>query len=56
LVFNNRGYIKETGGATFGVATTMFLEHKNCRGQNQRRQIDISPTGQITSQALACST
>ena len=55
LVVNNRGTIKEAEGAPFGAESILFLEHENCRGSNQRRQITVSATGQISSQPLACS-
>jgi len=55
LVFNNRGYVKEASGATFGQQIDLFLEHENCRGASQRRHIRVAPTGQVTSETLSCS-
>jgi len=55
LMFNNRGYLKETSGNNFGNEFNLFLQHENCSGNNQRRHIHISPTGTITSEALSCA-
>jgi type IV fimbrial biogenesis protein FimT len=50
--FNNRGYIRSFGDSW--VPETLYLQHENCNGQNQRRRIDITPTGQISSCRLSC--
>lgn len=55
LVFNNRGYVKEASGATFGTEINLYMQHEDCRGTNQRRHIHVAPTGQITSQTMSCS-
>jgi prepilin-type N-terminal cleavage/methylation domain-containing protein len=52
ITFNNRGYIRDLGEPW--TAEALFLEHDNCNGNNQRRRIDIMPTGQISSCSLAC--
>lgn len=52
LVFNNRGYIRGVDDAW--TPETIFLQHDQCDGPNQRRRIDITPTGQISSCALPC--
>jgi type IV fimbrial biogenesis protein FimT len=54
LVFNNRGYLKGATETDFGTPVAMILQHENCRGQNQRRRIDITATGHISSQSQAC--
>jgi type IV fimbrial biogenesis protein FimT len=54
IVFNNRGYIIDPLDPTVWAVTTMFLQHERCSGQNQRRRIDILPSGQITSCSLPC--
>jgi type IV fimbrial biogenesis protein FimT len=53
LTFNNRGYIRDETDATW-VDSTLYLQHDDCRGQNQRRLIHIAPTGQVSSCALPC--
>lgn len=52
LTFNNRGYIR--GADDTWESETLFMQHAHCNGQNQRRRIDITPTGQVSSCALAC--
>lgn len=52
LVFNNRGYIRGSDDAW--APETIFLQHESCSGQNQRRRVDITPTGQVSSCSLAC--
>jgi len=52
LTFNNRGYIR--GSDDTWESETLYLQHENCSGQNQRRRIDITPTGQVSSCALPC--
>jgi len=52
ITFNNRGYIRDFGEAW--TPETLYLEHESCNGANQRRRIDIMPTGQISSCSLAC--
>ena len=53
MTFNNRGYIRGSDDAW--VAETFFLQHENCSGNNQRRRVDITPTGQVSSCSLACN-
>ena len=53
MTFNNRGYIR--GSEDAWVSETFFLQHENCSGQNQRRRVDITPTGQVSSCSLACN-
>ena len=55
LIFNNRGYVKEASGATFGAEINLYMEHDNFRGSSQRRHIHIAPTGQITSRTMSCT-
>ena len=52
LTFNNRGYIRGLDDAW--VVETLYLQHENCNGANQRRRIDISPTGHVGSCSLPC--
>lgn len=52
VTFNNRGYIRGIDDAW--TVETLYLQHENCRGQRQRRRIDISPTGRINSCGLPC--
>lgn len=52
ITFNNRGYIRGLGEAWAPEA--LFMQHQGCAGKNQRRRIDITPTGQISSCNLAC--
>jgi type IV fimbrial biogenesis protein FimT len=52
ITFNNRGYIRDFGEAW--TPETLYLQHESCNGANQRRRIDIMPTGQISSCSLAC--
>ncbi len=54
LAFNNRGYL-DPGDPVVWEAKTIFLQHENCSGQNQRRRVDILPTGQISACNLACN-
>jgi len=53
MTFNNRGYIR--GSDDVWTPETLFLQHEQCSGQNQRTRIDITPTGQISSCNLACN-
>lgn len=53
LTFNNRGYIRGSDDAW--TSETIFLQHESCSGQNQRRRIDITPTGQVSSCRLPCN-
>ena len=53
LTFNNRGYIRDEGDTTWSDVT-FYLQHENCRGQNQRRLIHVAPTGQVSSCSLPC--
>lgn len=52
ITFNNRGYIRDVDDAW--TPETIFLTHAECSGNNQRRRIDITPTGQVSSCAMAC--
>lgn len=52
ITFNNRGYIRDFGEAW--TPETVYLQHESCVGNNQRRRIDIMPTGQISSCNMAC--
>jgi type IV fimbrial biogenesis protein FimT len=52
ILFNNRGYIRSTDEAW--TPETLFVQHSECQGNNQRRRIDITATGQISSCALPC--
>lgn len=52
ITFNNRGYIRDLDDAW--TAEALFLQHETCKGDKQRRRIDIMPTGQISSCPLAC--
>lgn len=47
--FNNRGYV--TGFNEVNIA----LQHTNCAGERQRREIRILPTGQVSTSDSACS-
>lgn len=53
LIFNNRGFLELDSGAWGQV--DLRLEHQGCRGTRQAREIEILPTGQLTSQADDCS-
>jgi len=50
--FNNRGYIRSD--LEDWQPETLFVQHAQCEGNNQRRRIDITATGQISSCALPC--
>lgn len=50
--YNNRGYIRSEDEAW--TPETLFVQHTQCVGNNQRRRIDITPTGQVNSCALPC--
>lgn len=50
--YNNRGYIRSEDDAW--TPETLFVQHAQCMGNNQRRRIDITPTGQISSCSLPC--
>lgn len=52
ITFNNRGYIRDLDDPW--TPEEIFLQHERCNGANQRRRIDIMPTGQISSCSLAC--
>lgn len=52
ITFNNRGYIRDFGDTW--TTETVFLQHENCSGPNERRRIDVMPTGQISSCRLPC--
>lgn len=49
FAFNNRGYVD---GFT---QVDLALEHTDCSGDRQRREIAILPTGQVSSSDAACS-
>lgn len=49
FAFNNRGYV---GGFT---SVNITLEHTDCSGDRQRREIAILPTGQVSTNDAACS-
>jgi prepilin-type N-terminal cleavage/methylation domain-containing protein len=53
VTYNNRGYIRSEDEAW--VAETLFVQHSQCEGTSQRRRIDITPTGQISSCSLPCN-
>ncbi len=53
VVYNNRGYIRSADEAW--APETLFVEHHECVGNMQRRRIDITPTGQISSCSLPCA-
>lgn len=48
FAFNNRGYVD---GFT---RVDLALEHTNCSGDRQKREITILPTGQVSSSNAAC--
>lgn len=50
--FNNRGYIRSAD--ELWTPETLFVQHAECQGNNQRRRIDVTATGQISSCALPC--
>ena len=57
ITFNNRGFVDPdsevcTVDPDSEVCTSvqLVLEHRNCTGPRQKRQIVVLPTGQITSQ------
>lgn len=50
--YNSRGYIRSEDDAW--TSETLYVQHAQCVGNNQRRRIDITPTGQIRSCALPC--
>ncbi len=52
IEFNSRGYIREAD--ELWQTATIFLQHANCRGQDQRRRVDVLPTGQIATCRLPC--
>lgn len=49
FTFNNRGYVD--GFTQVDIA----LEHVDCSGDRQRREIAILPTGQVSSTEATCS-
>lgn len=51
FTFNNRGYLSDFAG---GVVT-IVLEHVDCSNERQHREIEIRPTGQVSSSEAACS-
>ncbi len=52
LTFNNRGFL-EQGPDNWG-AEILTLEHRGCSGNRQAREIEVLPTGQVTSRTIAC--
>lgn len=52
LTFNNRGFLEQ--GPNDWATETLTLEHRDCSGNRQKREIEVLPTGQVTSQAIAC--
>jgi len=52
ITFNNRGYIRDADDVW--NPETVFLQHASCSGNNQRRRIDITATGQVSSCSLDC--
>lgn len=52
LTFNNRGFLELDSGAWDSVE--LGLEHQGCTGARQAREIEILPTGQLTSEAAPC--
>ena len=52
LIFNNRGFLDQ--GAGTWTTETVFLTHQDCSGDLQAREIDVLPTGQVTSRTIAC--
>lgn len=52
LTFNNRGFLDQ--GANTWATETIILEHQDCSGDLQAREIEILPTGQVTSRAIPC--
>lgn len=52
LIFNNRGFLDQ--GAGTWATQTITLVHQNCSGNRQAREIDILPTGQVTSREIGC--
>ena len=54
VTFNNRGYIRDADDGEAWTPETLYLQHAQCEGNNQRRRIDITATGQISSCSLPC--
>lgn len=52
LIFNNRGFLDQ--GANTWATETVILEHQGCAGNLQAREVEILPTGQVTSRAIPC--
>jgi type IV fimbrial biogenesis protein FimT len=52
LTFNNRGFLELNPGDWDTVQ--LGLDHQGCTGARQARQIEVLPTGQISSQAVPC--
>lgn len=53
VTYNNRGYIRDVDDVVW-TPETLYLQHAQCEGNNQRRRIDITATGQISSCSLPC--
>jgi len=52
ITFNNRGFLDL--GSEDWDPVNLVLEHRNCTGARQKREIKVLPTGQITSRAVPC--
>jgi type IV fimbrial biogenesis protein FimT len=52
VIYNHRGYIRSEDEAW--APETLFVQHAECVGNHQRRRIEITPTGQISSCSLPC--
>ncbi|HET6564090.1 MAG TPA: GspH/FimT family pseudopilin [Xanthomonadales bacterium] len=52
ILFNNRGYIRSEDEDW--NPETLFVQHTQCEGNSQRRRIDITATGQVSSCSLPC--
>ncbi len=53
VIYNNRGYIRDSDDTW--TSEVIVLQHAQCSGDNQRRRIQITPTGQVSSCAQACN-
>ena len=53
ITFNNRGFLDL--GSEDWDPVNLVLEHRNCTGARQKREIEVLPTGQITSRAVPCA-
>lgn len=48
LTFNSRGYLEPFN------KVSLVLQHTDCSGEPHRREIDILPTGQLSSEVVDC--